>query len=259
MIDILTGANSFLGKRLMQKIGAGAVTVPHDAIPDTAWPDCDRFFFLSTYGNIVGQTDISEIMRANIGHLGYVLESYREESKCEHFTFVSSSSVLLPIQTPYSRAKRAAEEMMLAYGTKGCILRPFSIVGVGEQAEHLIPTLIRSCLEGETMQFVPEPVHDFVDVSDVVEAMLSLAENKSTGIFEIGRGIPVTNAEVRCIVEDICKQKANLRIIDSMRDYDYSNWYMKDNRLALGCTPKKSLKDSIQEMVDAYKFRRKQK
>lgn len=257
MIDIVTGASGFIGKHLMRKIGSGAIAIKHDEIGETAFPDCDRFFFLSTYGNYIGHDDLSEVLRSNIGHLGYVLAAYIEESKCESFVYMSSSSVNLPVQTPYSHAKRAGEEMALASCLPACVVRPYSVTGVGEQAEHLIPTLIRSCLEGERMRFVPDAVHDFVDVEDVVAGLIMLSEKRAVGRFELGNGLPYRNSTVKEMVEEICGRRAVIREVDSLRDYDYDDWYCKDDKARdLGWKPTKDLFKSISEMVAAHKFKR---
>lgn len=258
MIDLITGANGFIGKRLAMKVGAGALAIGHEGLCDAALPDCDRFFFLSTYGNIIGHDNVSEIIRANVGNVGYVIGTYLEEARLNWLCFVSTSSVNLPVQTPYSRTKRAAEEMLMASGLPVCIIRPYSVTGVGEQPEHLIPTLIRSCLDGELMQFVGHPVHDFVDVRDVVQAILLLADNRATGIYHVGNGVAYCNDEVRTMVENACNHKARIREVDSLRSYDNGFWVCTDKKLSdLGWYAKKSLQMSIDEMVTAFKFQRK--
>lgn len=256
MIDFLTGASGFLGKHLMRKIGKGALSVRHDDIHDTAFPDCDRFFFLSTYGNMIGQTDVDEILRGNIGHLGYVLASYIQDAKCNQFVYVSSSSVNLPVQTPYSHAKRAGEEMVLASCIPAVVVRPYSITGRGEQKSHLIPTLIRSCMEGEHVTLTPWPTHDFIDVDDVVNGLIAIADSKAKGVFEFGSGMATTNGEVLNMVEEICDRKANVTINETeTRPYDATGWCCKDFEARHhGWAPKKSLAHSISEMVEAYKF-----
>lgn len=264
MIDIITGANGFIGKRLMQKIGSGAIAVPHASIFETAFPNCDRFFFLSTYGNMAGQSDIHETLQANVGQLGYALGSYIdgsyiEESKCESFVFVSSSSVNLPVQTPYSHAKRAGEEMVLASGIPACIVRPYSVTGVGEQPEHLIPTLIRSCMDRERVVLNPDPTHDFIDVEDIVNGLIMMADKKVTGLIELGHGNAYSNLQVLRLVEYICGKKANVSMTEKpVRDYDTKDWFCMNFRASqFGWLPQKNLTDSITEMVAAYKFKRK--
>jgi nucleoside-diphosphate-sugar epimerase len=171
------------------------------------------------------------------------------------FCYMSSSSVTLPVQTPYSRTKRAAEEILQALPeVKSCIVRPYSVTGVGEQKEHLIPTLIRSCMEGEEMPFAPWPVHDFVDVEDVVSGLIRLSEKQLTGVFEFGKGIPYSNQEVKDHVEEACGYKANVKLAANLRAYDNQSWACKQPFVPVGIfRATKTLAESISEMVEAYK------
>ena len=183
--------------------------------------------------------------------------------KINSFIFLSTSSVKRRVQTFYSRTKRAAEEILLAYMEKYnapiSIIRPLSITGVGEQKEHLIPTLIRSCFLNIEIPFVPRPHHDFIDVEDVVEAILLLKEKRVKGIFEAGRGESYSNQQVLEMVERITGKKAKIKLVDSLRPYDSEEWVNTNFRLRkLGWRPRKPLSQSIKEMVEAYdKQRRK--
>lgn len=259
MIDTyITGANGFIGSRLYQKLSGETVAIWHDAIQVHQLHEFKRFFFLSTYGNMADHSEAHKILKANCLDLGRVLY-YAAQMRipCESFVFVSSSSVALDVQTPYSRTKLAAEQMMLAMPIPGCIIRPYSVTGIGEQPGHLIPTLIRSCLEGELMKLVPGAVHDYVNVDDVVNGLIAFAKKKTVGTFEFGSGEPTTNAQVLELVEEACGKKANVEIVENLRPYDNKDWFCKNVApKELGWNPKKTLKQSITEMVKAYKKER---
>ena len=172
--------------------------------------------------------------------------------------YLSSSSVNLRFQTVYSRAKRAAEEVLLALleteGFPAIIIRPFSVTGVGEQPAHLIPTLISSCFTGAPVDFVPEPTHDFIDVEDVVDGIMALVNKAAHGIFSLGSGKQYSNAEVLEIVESLSGRKANIKIVDSMRPYDTDDWVSTSQDMSdSGWQPSKSLEQSIAEMIDTYR------
>lgn len=255
IVTILTGAHGFLGKHLSERLG-NFVSIPHEEIKTIRDLSFDRGFFLSTYGNMVTHTDENKIIQANVLDLITIL-SQVEFAQLQSFVYVSSSSVKLERQTMYSRTKKAAEEILLAYAEKYdapiCIIRPFSVTGVGEQPQHLIPTLIRSCMTGELVNFVPEPTHDFIDVEDVVDGIINLSQNKAKGIFELGTGISTTNAEVLRLVEEATGKKANINVVKSLRDYDNEQWVSKNYKSrGWGWIPKKSLKQSISEQVGAY-------
>lgn len=252
---IITGASGFLGSHLTKRFSS-AVCIPHEQIKDIKLTPYDRFFFLSSYGNMSFHDDDAKIYKANITDLIHVLTSKATYKGFKSFTFISSSSVRLPVQTMYSRSKKAAEEILLSFMEKHRvpiqIIRPYSITGVGEQKEHLIPKLIESAKKGTLMNFVPEPTHDFIDVEDVVEGIIALAVNSAHGVFELGTGFQHTNSQVKDLVEKYAG-KVNVNIIPQARDYDTTNWVSQNFKArGFGWSPKKSLEQSIKEMVEAY-------
>lgn len=251
-MKVITGGSGFLGSHLTKKL-EGVISIPHDVIQDVKLEPFDYFYFLSSYGNLAHQTDTKQIFKANIQDLASILLEAKD-IKFKSFVFVSTSSVKLRTQTMYSRCKKAAEEMLLAvmekYDVPICIIRPYSVTGVGEQVEHLIPTLIRSCLTGKQMNFVGSAVHDYIDVEDVVDGILSLSNHSARGIFELGTGVKTTNEEVLQMVETITGRKANINRVDSLRAYDNQEWVSTNFKArGYGWLPRKSLGQSIQEMV----------
>lgn len=248
MIDnYVTGTSGFIGSHLCQKLCGDTFKKHHGS---ECFLPARRYFVLGAYGNMAHQTDAITMYYSNVEEPSRLAIEARAVKECESFVFVSTSSVKLPVQTPYSRTKRAAEEVLLSLDNLPlCIVRPFSVTGVGEQRSHLIPTLIRSCLHGERMKFDPAPVHDFIDVDDLCDQMIDLANACSTGVFEIGKGIGVRNAEVRELVEDVCGTTANAEIVSGLRSYDNQKWHAE----TLTDAPVKSLRKSIEEMVEAYR------
>lgn len=258
-ISYITGSSGFLGSYLKNALitqKKHVISIPHQEIQGYNLQPFENFYFLSSYGNLWNQTDIEEIIKANLLDLISVLKQ-AVGCKFKSFTYISTSSVKLEVQTPYSRAKKAAEEILLSYMEKFklpiLIIRPFSITGVGEQKQHLIPTLIRSCYTNELVNFVPHASHDYINVNDVVSAILNLSQRSVKGIFEIGNGCRITNDKVLETVEKVTGKQANINIVDSLRPYDNFQWFSENYKARMwGWLPKVSLEQSIKEMVEAY-------
>lgn len=259
-MQYITGSSGFIGSHLLPHIG-DAIVIPHEKIQSTKLEPFDRFFFLSSFGNMAdhddGREGTAKIIKANILDLCYILNE-AVQHKFKSFVFISTSSVKLQIQTTYSRTKKAAEEILLAYREKYhlpiLIIRPFSVTGVNEQSQHLIPVLIRSCMTGEQINFVKEPCHDYIDVDDVVSGILNLSDRGVGGIFELGSGKSVSNQKVLELVEKITGKKAKVNIVKSLRAYDTQDWLSTNYKArGFGWLPQKSLETSIEEMVGAYK------
>lgn len=214
----------------------------------------------AAFGNSFNQKDVQETYRANVLRVITMLEEAKD-GDYEAIILTSTSSVKLDVQTPYSASKRAMEELSSLYvrdfDLPLAVVRPLTVTGVGEQQNRLIPTLIRSCLYGEHMNFVPQPSHDFIDVSDFISGVLRVADNIPLDlglrgkIFEIGTGTTHTNQQVREIVEQVTGRKANVTVVDSMRPYDTELWMADMRNISeLDWKPEKNLYDIISEMVE---------
>jgi nucleoside-diphosphate-sugar epimerase len=257
MHSYLTGSSGFIGSNLQKYLKGEVTTIPHDKIQSTTLKPFDYFYFVSSYGNLHHlQTDDEQIFKANVADLLHVILQAKK-FKFKSFVFISSSSVKLRTQITYSRAKKAAEEILLAIMEKHdipiCIIRPFTVTGVGDHGVHLIPTLIDAAFTGKQIPFVPNPTHDFIDVEDVASGILSLSQSSARGIFELGTGEKHSNLEVLQIVEKVTGKQIKVNFIDSMRSYDNQEWVSTNFKArGYGWLPKKSLEQSIKEMVKAY-------
>lgn len=253
---VIDGSRGFIGEHLVARLGEGNVTrVPRGDIHVVE--SGDHYFQLAAYGNLAHQEDAPEIYNANVTRLVRLLEA-NQTIDYKSFIVMSSLAVKLDANTHYINSKRAAEGVAKLYAVDKpvVIVRPASITGVGEQKEHLIPRLIDSCVNGTEMPFVPDPVHDYLDVEDFVDALMrvaSVAQTHKGEIFPIGSGIPYSNDAVRLFVEAATGRKANIRPVESMRSYDTKHWKADTLKMQeLGWEPTKTLRESIGEMVENY-------
>lgn len=254
---LVSGSHGFLGERLTGQLEHLGHEVTRGDRGGSIPESIDYIFDLASYGNLYEQTDIKEIYRVNVMRLLNLLENSNDQDY-KAFVVTSTNSVLLDKTSFYTASKMAVEALVKAWVEKFnkpiVIVRPFSVTGIGEQPTHLIPKLIRNCLYGEEMPFVGGPVHDFIDVEDVVSAFITVsqnAHNHAGEVFNAGTGKQYTNEEVKNIVEKVTSNKANVKYVDQMRSYDTDRWVADNASLkALGWTPTKKLGDSIAEMVD---------
>jgi len=282
---LISGSSGFLGSRFRQHISQERKVrrlerkeLDNPREPIIAF-NPDVIIHLATYGNYYFQKDIKETYQVNVMKLLGLLEASNEVDY-KAFINVGTSSEYgrkytpmkeddpLDPETFYAASKAAGTFLAKAWAIQHdkpiITVRPFSITGVGEQEHHLIPTLIRSCLKGEKMPFVPSPVHDFIDVEDVIDGILLLIEHadKYKGkVFNIGSGTQYSNQKVREIVEEITGEEANIEVVDEvLRDYDTAHkWVADTSKLrflyrptlrSLRWQPKKDLEQSIKEMVE---------
>jgi len=281
MKSVICGAGGFLGTNLrkyLESLGNEVVILPVEMLLDTQGihallKDLGPYhiYYLAAYGNLHGQSDIHEIYHACVIKLLNLLEA-TQDTECEAFITTGTTSeygnvtvpmkedLMLDPETFYGAAKAAATHLAIVWakrvGTPVVVFRPASITGVGEQPIHLIPTLIRSCLFKEKIPFVGEPVHDYIDVSDVCSAIRILAENAKQvkgQIFNVGTGQQTSNLRIKDIIETVTKEKANISLTAKINPLNLSQvWIADSTKLrALGWKPKKSILDSIKDLVRA--------
>jgi nucleoside-diphosphate-sugar epimerase len=100
------------------------------------------------------------------------------------------------------------------YGARVCV--PYSVYGPGEPQHKFIPTVIRALLSGEQITIDEDATHDWIFVTDLIEAMFA-------GETELGTGIKTTNKDVVNVLEHISGKKLNY-ITGRLRSYDNDNW-----------------------------------
>lgn len=233
----------------MEQLGFEVIGIGHHPNDMYDLPKVDYIFHLASYGNMYQHTDREEIFRANIERTFQLLESTKDMDY-KSFVYVSSSSVGLANQTLYSACKKATEALISAYDNRITIVRPYTVTGIGEQKEHLIPTLIDAAFTGKEIDFVSEPGHDFIDVQDVVTAMIGIALGlRYKKIHHIGSGKSYKNIEVLGLVELVTGRKINFREVDSMRSYDTKLWVSSEKWATI------SLIKIIKEMVKDYEHK----
>ncbi|HAF07612.1 MAG: GDP-mannose 4,6-dehydratase [bacterium] len=142
----------------------------------------------------------------NINSTLNIIESLRSYQRKTKFIFISTSDVYgipkyLPIdekhpvnpQNPYSISKKICEDIIQSYemfGLNYIIIRAFNHIGVGQNENFFIPSLVRKIKETQDGKVKVGNLNlkrDFTDVRDMVYAY-SLAMELKNGIYNICSG-----------------------------------------------------------------------
>jgi dolichol-phosphate mannosyltransferase len=271
----ISGMNGFIGNHFRKTLEDRQYIVkPIDrtGVVKTIYKSAYAFLDFASYGNYHDQKDIGEIYEANVNRLRRMLES-ANPINYKAFIVTGSSSeygqssipmheMLLPKpDTFYASAKVAATALARVWANEFnkpiVAIRPFSVTGPSEQSNHLIPTIIKSCLTGEPMKLAPDPVHDFVDIRDFFEGVWKVvmrADEIKGEVINIGSGVQYSNQEVLDIVQEVTGKKANVTNVSTLRSYDKKLWVADNFRLkSLGWVPEFTLRDSVTDMVKQFK------
>ena len=184
----------------------------------------DIIFHLATVGVRPEFNNIEQMCDVNI-KLGCQLLDFAKETKSKLlvnfgscFEYGNHNGILLTEEMEcypesiYAIAKNASTNLMTAYA-KQCevhmiTVRPFGVFGEGEGEQRLAPSIIKSCMEGKKVKTTAgEQIRDFVNVKDVVKAVIRLCESKYElyGIYNICSDNPVSVKSFINEIIETCK------------------------------------------------------
>jgi GDP-4-dehydro-6-deoxy-D-mannose reductase len=163
-----------------------------------------------------------ETYETNIMGTARVLEAMRAHTPRARFVFISSADVYgvqtpeaMPLReslppnpaNPYAASKAAAEAAVLgearSFGVDAVIARAFNHIGPGQSDRFVVPSfasqLAAIARGGEPVMYVGnlDAKRDFLDVRDVVEAYVAIAERgESAEIYNVASGSAVSIRDV---------------------------------------------------------------
>jgi nucleoside-diphosphate-sugar epimerase len=218
----ISGISGFIGdaiRRYLQNKGESVHAIPHGQsiynIQKLFWfIKPDYIINLASYGNHYNQKDFAEMVNGNILNTYNILEaaSYYDYIRFYH---VSTSSVVLKNQTPYSITKYCGEQLTRMYKNV-TIARPYSVFGPGEADHRLVPTIILCLNSGKEMTLDEGSVHAWLYIDDMIEALFD-------GETELGNTVVYSNKEIVTMLEEISGKKLNYKP-GKLRSYDNKDW-----------------------------------
>lgn len=135
--------------------------------------------------------------------------------------------------------------------------RLFFLYGPHEHAERLVPSVVRSSLQGQPARCSnAQQVRDFLYVDDAAAALVALLDSETTGAVNIGSGLPISLQEV---IETIAAQlhtRARIETEVPPRTDNQSPLLVADTsrlRDEVGWTPQYTLERGLAETIGWWK------
>lgn len=187
------------------------------------YPDFDCIFHLATVGVNPAFNNIELFCDVNI-KMACQLIDFAKINKTKLFVNFGScfeygdhGNVLLTEnmdcrpESLYAISKNASTNLSTCYAKKQGVnlitVRPFGVFGEGEGNTRLAPSIIRSCLHNEVVKTTfGEQIRDFVNVKDVVKAVIALTEADYVPyeIYNICSDNPVSVRDFILEIVDTC-------------------------------------------------------
>jgi UDP-glucose 4-epimerase len=163
---------------------------------------------------------------------------------CDKVVFMSSASVYgeplrIPIDEehptngtdPYSITKIIGERLCLNfiknYNRNITVVRNFNTFGIGQSTDYIVPTLITQAIKDKKIEiWNSNPIRDLSYLDDTVSALITLAKNGQSDIYNIGSGKGIRIGE---LVETIKNHFNNVQIIDLQKPVIGSPKLVADN------------------------------
>lgn len=203
--------------------------------------------------NVLGTQNVLEIGRM-LGASHYLTSSTNAVVGNFEGDTITESAILNPL-TPYGSTKAAAEMLAhsysASYGVASTMLRLTNVYGEGMwKKDSIVPRLMRTALGkgqfaiyGDGDQF-----RDYVHVSDVVNAFITLANKSFTGPVIIGSGESVTVKKLISMVSEVVGAPIPYSQVEAqqgeMRGVKVTNQLAKN----LGVEFKVNLKEGLQRV-----------
>ncbi|MEW6055148.1 MAG: SDR family NAD(P)-dependent oxidoreductase [Bdellovibrionota bacterium] len=218
-------------------------------------------------------------LKSNIDGTLTILEAARHSKTKPHLLIASSSSVYGlsqhypfkeddPADRPvalYGATKRADELMGHSYshlfGLRVTMLRFFTVYGPWGRPDMALFKFVRAILGGEEIEVYNngDMIRDFTYVSDIVDGIVGLAENRTKpehplyDVFNIGCAKPRTLMEFIRAIEKSVGKKAKMKMMPFQAGDVYKTYAdVSKLREICGYTPKVGIEDGIENFVRWY-------
>lgn len=258
----LTGSTGFVGSSLVKRLQAHdiycmkrgeKISVVKKINPDVIFHIAAELYAEDKMfdSNVKFTYDLLECTK-HIPYKSFVYIGSSSEYGRKKFPLKETDS--LTPETMYEATKGAGSLFCQAfasiYNKPIKIARPFSLYGVGQQQNKLMPAIYNAYKNKKTLK-LSDGVHDWIYIDDFVDGLLMLMGD-GKDIINFGSGIQSSNKQVLELFEKILSTKIEVVCTDKIRLYDSEHWvcdtsYAKDK---YGFSCKYTLEEGIKKYVE---------
>jgi nucleoside-diphosphate-sugar epimerase len=242
---LITGYTGFIGKSLLERLrGNDFFLIGREWQTDLTLPQQIQQFNPDYIIHCAAEIkDSSKTFLSNILMTNWLLENTLNTDYKVFINIGSSSEYgktnismsekeLLKPRTMYEATKGASTLLCQGYANEYnkpiITVRPFSVYGINESENRLIPTLFRN-FKNNTISKISLGVHDFIYIDDFIDGILSVLYSEPElikgDIVHFGTGSQYSNLEVFNIIKNIFKSNLEYKKIDNIfNKYDSLNW-----------------------------------
>ncbi len=288
---LVTGANGFIGSNLIKQLknmdmefyGVGRST--NDSIDNYICADISSRDFADMIVANIQRCDVIVHLAANIDMkdgrsdiesncIGtYNVCQLANEWRCDKIVYMSSIPVIgepkeLPIRenhethpmTIYHVTKLAGEkilEVCCDSSIKKITLRIPSPIGVGMNMNTFLPIILQKCISGEKVSLYGKGLRcqNYVDVRDVVQAVLKTLDYEKNGLFNIAGLKAISNIELARLCKKITNSDSSIVFADVEDKEENFKWDISIEKAAeeLNFKPQISLEESIMCLYESMR------
>jgi len=275
---LVTGADGFLGKKLVSQLKTGGHNVIGLSIEDfdICSPEIKRIGPLDHVFHLAGLTFVprsweipGEYYRVNTLGTENVLELCKEQDCSLTFTstYMYGHPEYIPIDekhpvgviSPYHHSKYLAEQLCeffnKNFGVDITVFRPFNIYGEGQAESFLIPKIIDQLLDDNKKEITLMSLsskRDYVFIDDVIDALvISLDKTKGYEIFNLASGESKNVQEILDILMSVSgiKKEVISEEIDRKNEITNICGSSEKAKTFLGWTPKTELTEGLSRTI----------
>lgn len=260
MVTMVTGANGYIGKNLIQAMSEQNAEFLPVTRKDFDYTDINsvRLFFKNKnikkiihLASAMDNQNTQSLFEMNILGL-YNLLTVCNENRIAHFTFASSNNVYgigknLPYEETdicepdtknlYGISKYVGELIIKDFGRNHKInyanVRIADIYGPQQKHGNLLKALVKKVEEKEYVSLYGKGVRtrDYIYISDVVKGLMFISQNELQGEYNLATGVGTNVKQLITFVNDIVDYKLRIQNID-VENEDESNVVLSPVKLA---------------------------